>query len=200
VRTSQPGSFRVVSTVTDAQSGPASATFPAIPSTGWTHAAETVTAGTGGPPTVAYTSSAFAWTAGAGNPGRRNFVGRDFAGNTVTTQLRLRADNTGPTGGALTVNGTAATGTGSLSTNNSGTWTISRTDYSADGAAGFAGSVLTVATALSSGGVCGTFGAATVITGAPAQSGPSGTCFRYTLTGTDRVGNTSVLITTVRRP
>ena len=36
------GSFTLTNTVTDADSGPASATFPAIATTGWTHNAETV--------------------------------------------------------------------------------------------------------------------------------------------------------------
>jgi hypothetical protein len=100
----------------------------------------------------------------------------------------------------LTVNGTSATSGGSLSTSTTGSWTISRTDYNADGAAGFASSVLTLATAAYSGGTCGTFGSESVIAGSPLQTGVAGTCYRYTLTGTDRVGNTSILLTTVQRP
>ena len=59
-------------------------------------------------------------------------------------------------------------------------------------------SVLTREAAPLSGGTCGTYGAPTTISGSPAQTGSADTCYRYTLTGTDRVGNTSALTVVVR--
>jgi hypothetical protein len=48
-RGSVAGSFRVVDAATDTASGVASATFPAIATTGWTHELETVSSPTGAP-------------------------------------------------------------------------------------------------------------------------------------------------------
>lgn len=63
-RGSVAGSFKIVDAVTDAASGPASATFPAITTTGWVHNLETIGTPTGGP----YASTAFSWTANPTNP------------------------------------------------------------------------------------------------------------------------------------
>jgi len=49
-----------------------------------------------------------------------------------------------------------------------------------------------------SGGTCGGFGTPTTITGTPAQSGLADGCYLYTLTGTDNVGNTASVSTTVK--
>ena len=190
VRTNTAGSFTLTSGVTDAESGPASVTFPVVTTAGWTHAAETVTTGTGSPPTVGYTSAPYSWTAGAGRPGNSTLTARDASGNTATTVMAFVRDNTNPTGGALTVNGRAASVAGSNSFNRTGAFTIgTRTDY-ADAASGIASSILTVDVAPLVNNVCGTYGAATVIAGAPAQTGLATGCHRYRLTGTDKVGNT----------
>jgi hypothetical protein len=63
---------------------------------------------------------------------------------------------------------------------------------------GLQSSVLTRQFAAFSAGACGTFGAATVLTGAPAQGPLANGCYRYTLTGTDQVGNVASRVTTVR--
>jgi hypothetical protein len=77
-------------------------------------------------------------------------------------------------------------------------YTISRTDFNADAGSGVASSVLTVKYAPWSNNACGTYGSATTITGSPTQTELSGDgCYQYTLTGTDNVGNTSALTTTV---
>ena len=76
------GSFTLTNTVTDADSGALSATFPAIATTGWTHNAETVNSPAGGP----FTSSLYLVDGGRGRPGhgrtnvheqrrRRQYVG-----------------------------------------------------------------------------------------------------------------------------
>jgi hypothetical protein len=199
-RASVPGSFTLVDTVTDAGSGPASATFPATATSGWTHNAETVTSGSGSAPTIAYGSSPYSWTATPGAPpsGARTITSADRVGNEAQTTLTFTVDTTGPTGGALTVNGTAATTAGSTSASGDGSFSIARTDYNADAGAGFATSVLTREASALAGSGCGAFGSATTIAGAPAQTGLVDGCYRYTLTGTDRLGNTSSVVTTVR--
>jgi hypothetical protein len=50
-----------------------------------------------------------------------------------------------------------------------------------------------------SGNACGTFGSATTIVGTPVQTATSSDgCYRYTLTGTDNVGNTTSISTIVK--
>ncbi len=110
----------------------------------------------------------------------------------------LIADTTGPTGGALTVNNAVASATGTTSYSGSGSFSISkRTDFSADAGSGFVSSTLTRQSATLTNGACGTFGAATTLTGNPTQSNLAAGCYRYTLTGLDRVGNAALLVTTV---
>lgn len=189
VRTSVAGSFTLTSTVTDDETGPASVTYPAVTTTGWTHPAQTVTSGTGSPPTVSYTSSSYSWTNGAGRPGTSTLTARDGIGNTGTTNMAFVRDNGAPTGGALTVNGRTASGAGSTSFNRTGAFTISvRTDYT-DTASGITSSVLTLDQAPLVNNVCGTYGPTAVLTGMPAQSGLTTGCYRYRLSGTDKVGN-----------
>ena len=196
------GSFSVATAVTDAESGPASATFPVIGTTGWTHNAETVSVGTGSAPTVTYTSTAYSWTAVPSIPASKNFVATDLAGNTVTTAVAFTRDNTAPAGGALRVNATNASAAGTTSNNGTGAFVINtRTDYTeaqSTTAAGLAASVLLRQFAPLSAATCGTFDAGTVLVGLPAQSGLATGCYKFTLTGTDNVGNTAAVTTTVR--
>ncbi len=197
-RSNTAGSYVLADAVTDADGGPASATFPVVATAGWTHPAETVSTGTGSLPTVTYTSSTFSWTAGASKPGTLSVVGRDVAGNTVTTALTFSADITVPISGKLTVNAIAASAAGSSSFNKTGAFTIStRTDYT-DAGSGLASSTLTVQSATLTGNVCGTYGTPTVLIGTPAQAGLATACYKYTLTGTDKVGNTVAISTTVK--
>lgn len=196
-RSTTAGSYRLSSTVGDGESGPASATFPAVSASGWTHPAETVTSGTGTNP-ITYTSSPFSWTPGAATPGMLSVIGRDVVGNTISTPLAFSADDTGPTGGSLTVNGTAASGAGSTSTVRVAFPINIRTDFSSDGGAGVANSTLTRESATFTGGACGSFGSLATITGSPSQTGLTTGCYRYTLTGTDNLGNTSSVSTIVR--
>ena len=195
------GSFKLIDSVSDVGSGAASGTFPSIATTGWTHAAETVTTPSGGP----YTSSAFSWTANPTAPAAYTITGTDLAGNGTATSLAFVSDTTDPTGGALTVNGTAATTARSTSTaSNSTSFTIgARTDYT-DGGSGLKSSVLTVQSESLSGSTCGAAGSggpfttAATITGTTPPSGiQAGYCYVYTLTGTDNVGNVASISTTV---
>lgn len=196
-RSTVGGSFQLASTVSDGESGPASATFPVVSSSGWNHAAETVTTGTGTNP-ITYTSSAFSWTASPSTPGSYTVTGRDVGGNQVNTALSFAPDNTGPTGGALTVNGVAASAGGSVSTARAAFPINVRSDFNADAGSGLVSSILTREVASYNNGACGTFGSSVTIVGNPNQTGLTSSCYRYTLTGTDKVGNTSTQTTTVR--
>src|SRR4029077_4370628 len=139
---------------------------------------------------------------------------------TNTNTFTITPDTTAPTGGALTVNGTNATGAGSTSYNSSGNWTIGTISDYTDSGSGLTSSILTrqSATLSSSNGIaagsCGSFGSATTIGSRatpiapglpgptlfpyphpPAPAGPP--CYLYTLTGLDNVGNTVTITTTV---
>ncbi|HTN23605.1 MAG TPA: chitobiase/beta-hexosaminidase C-terminal domain-containing protein, partial [Solirubrobacteraceae bacterium] len=189
-RGSAAGSFTLTNAATDAGgSGIGSSATAALTgtSTGWSHASSVVTTPAGGP----YVSAAFAWSAGTSSAPGESVTSSDTAGNTTTTALTFTPDSTGPAGGALTVNGSA-----SSSTSTTGNFAISRTDYT-DADSGLVSSVLTRETAtLSSSdgiaaGTCGSYRSASVLVGAPAQSVSGPACYRYTLTGTDEVGNVS---------
>jgi hypothetical protein len=200
-RPTAAGSFKLADAVSDAGTGPASAAFPNIATSGWAHAAETVTTPAGGP----YTSSTFSWTATPSTPVGYAVTGADVAGNTSSTALRFVGDSTPPSGGALTVNGTAALSPGSTSQAANSTSFIvgSRTDYT-DTGSGVASSVLTVQSESLSDSTCGApgsagpFTSATTISGTTQPSGiVAGYCYLYTLTGTDNVGNVASISTTV---
>ncbi len=204
-RGSAAGTFTITNSLSDAESGPHSSAFPALggTATGWTHTAGTVSTPTGGP----FVSSTFSWTAGTSSAPTEAIVGTDNVGNANTaTTLTLKNDITGPTGGALTVNGTNGTAGGATSpaTTNTAFTIGTRTNYSADAGSGVASSILTVQSGTYSGNACGAAGSGgpfttpTVVTGTTQPGGiVGGYCYVYVLTGTDNVGNTSVLKTTV---
>ena len=105
------GSFSLVTTVIDAGSGAASATFPVLTATNWTtHAAETDTTPVNGP----YASTGFAWANGAVAPGTYTVTGTDSAGNTATNAFTFTADAVAPTG-AITLPAAAANVRGAVS-------------------------------------------------------------------------------------
>jgi hypothetical protein len=198
------GSFSLVDTVTDATSGPASATFSALSATGWTHSAETVSTPSGGP----YQSSSYSWTSGAATPTNKTTTSTDNAGNTAGETFSFVSDSAAPTGGALTVNGTAATSGGSSSSTSSTSFSInSRTNYAETLSAtqsGLSSSVLTIQSETLTGSTCGAPGSggpyttATTISGTTNPSITAGYCYVYKLKGTDRVGNSASISTTVK--
>ena len=120
--------------------------------------------GTGANPTKTFTSSSYAWEPGATSPGTHTVTGSDVAGNTVTSRSTSSPTATGPTGGALTINGVAATRGRRLQLRQQRGWTGTRTNFSADAGSGFASSVLTREYAT---GACTAYGPATVVTGNP---------------------------------
>ena len=178
------GSFDVTASSSDAQSGILDYLFPTL--TGFT------TSGSGA--TRTYTLATPTEPNGAKTVNARN-----NALLTAGSNFTLTSDATGPTGGALTVNGAAANGGGSQSYDGDGSFPIDvRTNYNADALSGFATSVLTREDGTLAGDACSSYGAPATIVGAPAQSGLATGCYRYVLTGTDNVGNTTTITTVVK--
>ena len=184
---SPSGSFTL--TLTDTPTGISTETFPSI--TGWTKSSVTTTSTTA---SVTYTITNSA-TGGSETVSGTNGAGKTASGLGFT----LTSDTSGPTGGAFTANGTAASSGGSSSYLTSGTTlTInSRTDYT-DGGSGLASSTLTIESAPLSGNACGSYGSPSTISGTTSQTVASGNCYLLTLTGTDNVGNTASIGTTVK--
>ena len=109
------GSFTLADAVTDNHSGPASATFPGISTSGWMGhtTAETVSSGSGSAPTITYTSGTYTFGAGAGTP-TGSVTSNDIANNTsASTTITFIADSTAtaptitfPVGGSSRYNDT----------------------------------------------------------------------------------------------
>jgi hypothetical protein len=196
------GSFKLRNAVSDTESGAASSQTAALggTTTGWSHTPSTVSTPAGGP----YDSSDFTWSEGATSSPTEVVTGRDDATNaTAAAALTFVNDSTAPSGGALTVNGTAGSAGGTSSYDSDGSFTIgTRTDYvetQSGTESGLASSTLVRTSAsFSSPDVCGSFGSPTTITGNPDQNGLATGCYRYTLTGTDNVGNAVSMSTTVK--
>jgi Bacterial Ig domain/Bacterial Ig-like domain len=196
------GTFKIHNTVSDAASGPVSSQTAPLGGTtaGWTHTASTVSTPAGGP----FDSNDFTWTQGASSAPTEVVTASDGAGNTTASPtLTFTNDSNAPAAGALTVNGTAANGSGTTSYSTGGNFTIgTRTDYSETQNAtesGLASSTLVRASATySAPDSCGAFGSPSTITGNPDQNSLPTGCYKYTLTGTDTVGNTVSISTTVK--
>ena len=150
----------------------------------------------GGP----FVSNSFSWAQGTGGSPTEIVTGTDGASNNAQTTLTFANDVTAPSAGALTVNGIAASAAGTSSTSSTGSFPIDvRTDYAetqTSTQSGLASSTLTRAAATLSANSCGTFGSPVTISGNPAQTLANG-CYLFTLTGTDNVGNTVSVSTTV---
>ena len=146
-------------------------------------------------------SATYTWSA-ATSAGPQTVVAANGTGLTANAGFTLVRDVTAPAGGALTVNGSVASGAGSTSANTTGAFAITtRADWAeALGVAssGLTSSILVRDQAPLTGNVCGTFASPVTLTGAPAQTGLTTGCWRYTLTGTDNVGNAVSVTTTVK--
>ncbi len=177
------GSFKIVDAVTDAASGPASATFPAIATTGWTHAAETVSTPAGGP----YTSSAFSWTAEPAGPTSKSVIGTDAAGNSTNTSIDFASDIVAPSGGSISYsNGVVNSASLSVAT-------VNGSDFSSGINTATTTIKRDVAPLTTSTETCGAFPGtyATTVTlvGGADASVTSGNCYRYEYLVSDKVGN-----------
>ena len=179
------GSFDVTASSTDAQSGILDYSFPVL--AGFT--------GSGAGATRTYTLATPTEPNGAKPVTARN----QALLSSAATNFTLTSDAAGPTGGALTVNGSVASGGGTQSYDGDGSFPIdARTNYNADALSGFATSILTREDGTLAGDACSSYGAPATIVGTPAQSGLATGCYRYVLTGTDNVGNSSTITTVVK--
>ena len=196
------GSFSVSATSTDGESGIQKINFPAL--TGFS-------TGGGDDATSPYSSGTYSWSGAVGASGAQTVTATNNSGLTASSSFTVTPDTTPPDGGgALVVNGQTATGGGTSGYSSSTGFAIGmRTNYT-DSGSGIASSVLTVQSfALSSSdgivnGTCagspsGPFSTATTVSGTTQPGGiVTGFCYVYTLTGTDNVGNTVSISTTVK--
>jgi hypothetical protein len=191
------GSFQAAATSTDADSGILKLNFPAL--TGFTSG--------GGDTSSSPYQTTYNWSGAVAASGNQTITSTNDSTLTNTNTFTVTPDTTNPTGGALTVNATTATGPGSTSTTSNPGFAINtRTDYT-DGGSGLASSTLTVRSAtLTSNSTCGAAGSGGPYTSATTISGTTnptitvGYCYLYTLTGTDRVGNATSISTLVKVP
>ena len=178
------GSFDVTASSTDGQSGILDYSFPAL--AGFT--------GSGAGATRTYTLATPTEPNGAKPVTARN----QALLSSTATNFTLTSDSAAPTGGALTVNTVAASGGGTQSYDDDGAFTIGvRTDYT-DALSGIATSTLTREQGTLDADACSAYGAPTTLVGTPAQSGLATGCYRYVLTGTDNVGNSTSITTVVK--
>ncbi len=176
--------------VADSTSGAGSATFPAIATTGWTHAAEgPIATPSGGP----FDSSAYTWTSGPSNPTGYTISFADLAGNTGSQPVTFTVDNTAPTGGSVSYTNGYFTSASVAVTLGQGT----------DAGAGVNASsgVLQRASASLSDDNCGSFGSFSTIQSNPSSpfsdTGVSNTsCYKYQYLVTDNVGNQATYTST----
>ncbi|HZS25276.1 MAG TPA: hypothetical protein VFA30_09855, partial [Gaiellaceae bacterium] len=181
------GSFQLQNTENDGVggSGSVSSGFSALggTTTGWSHTPQTISTPVGGP----YVSTNnYSWTAGTSSSPTLPIVATDAIGNQGTTTYTLVNDSTAPTGGGPVSVPAFSSSLGGI--------TITVTSNFSDGGSGIASNVITRSNGQSpsSPGVCPASGysGATVVT-SPDTVPTDGLCYVYTLTGTDRVGNTA---------
>ena len=180
------GSFQFNDALTDSSSGPASVTYPAIGTTGWTHSTPDVKT------TSPFTSNAFSWSANPSNPSGYQITGADNATNTRNLPISFVSDTNVAPGGTVSYTSSPAYAANAASPNVQVALTAS------DAGSGLATASLERASAtLTAPTTCGSFGSFTPIASnpnSPYQDGNIATasCYRYQYRLTDNVGNTAV--------
>ena len=176
------GSFTLSDALTDAGSGPASVTYPAINNVSkMSHTGETITNG------PSYTSTAFSWSNGATFGSTYTITAADALGNTRPTMLTFVSDTTNPTGSiTYAPNGYLPSGQ-----------SVQVSLAAADGGSGVGATQLQRASApLNGSGGCGSYGTFSNIAANPGTSYQdsglaSGNCYKYQYVVSDNVGNTA---------
>jgi hypothetical protein len=192
------GSFQATASSTDNDSGLLKVNFPSP--TGFSSG--------GGDINSSPYQTTYNWSGAVAASGSQTTTAHNNANLTNTNTFTITPDTTAPTGGALTVNGTNATGPGSTSTTSNPGFTIgTRTNYTEASGSGLASSTLTVESAtLTNNNSCGAAGSGgpytspTTIAGTTNPAITVGYCYLYTLTGTDNVGNAASVNTLVKVP
>ena len=175
---SNSGSFTVDATSTDAQSGIASISFPAV------------FGADGATDSSSPYSNGYAWTAGDSASGAKTVTATDGAGRTSTATFTVTPDTTAPSGQTIALTG--------------GPWYTSTSVAFSLGNGSDAGSGLDVSTrsverasaTLNPDGTCGTFGAYGGSYTSPDTSVQDGHCYTYRFTIADAVGNVSTAVVT----
>jgi hypothetical protein len=176
------GSFTLTDTPTDATSGVASATFPAISTTNWN--------GAGGTDSTSPLTSAYSWSSTTNVPANKTVTSVDNAGNTSAgATIAFSRDTTAPTGSVTYTSGyyTSANVSVSFSASDTGGSGVDSPD-----------ATLQRATATLANGTCGSFGAFSTIATGPTSpysdtTVSSGSCYQYRYVVTDNVGNSATL-------
>ena len=175
---SNTGSFTVDATSTDAESGIASISFPAV------FGADGATASS------SPYSNGYAWTATDSASGAKTVTVTDGAGRTSTATFTVTPDTTAPSGQTISLSG--------------GPWYTTASVAFSLGDGTDAGSGLDVSTrlverasaTLNTDGTCGTFGAYGGSYTSPDTSVQDGRCYSYRFTIADAVGNVSTAVET----
>jgi hypothetical protein len=183
-RPSAGGTFRIDAASSDAESGVQGYAFS--PLTGFASTSQS-----GGSLSATFNGSS------TGNGAFTVHATNNASLDSSDTSYNVTADSTAPSGGSLTVNGTAATSVGTSSyLTSGGSVTVATTPYS-DGGSGLASQVVMVQQASLSNDACGTYGGTTVVGGA-SYGVANGNCYLFSITATDNVGNVTTAHTTVK--
>jgi chitobiase/beta-hexosaminidase-like protein len=175
------GSFEIVDAVADAASGPGSATFPAISTTGWAHNVETISTPVAGP----YVSTEYSWTASPAFPTAKTVIGRDAAGLAANASVTFTSDVTAPTGVNISyTNGVVSPSSIAITTNNgndpgSGI-NLATVKIKRDSTTLVSGSC---------GSFPGTYSTTVTLVGGADTNVTRGNCYRYQYIVADHVGN-----------
>ena len=177
------GSFKLVDALSDALSGPASATYAAIATSGWTHGAETISTPAGGP----FTSSTFGWTANPTQLSSLTVTGADNGGNTASTALTVTSDTTLPVSGSVSyANGIVSTLSVAITTTNG---SDSQSGVNAASAVVKRDETTLNTTTETCATFPGTFATTVTLVGGADTSVTTAHCYKYHLLISDNVGN-----------
>jgi hypothetical protein len=176
---SAAGSFTLHATASDAQSGVDHVAFPDLSGvSGWS--------GTGGSDTSSPYGSQqdYSWSAGATAPGDRSITATNGGGGTASATITVASDSTPPAGQSIDLVGGPWYTTASVGfTYGDGTDAGSGLDSSSR--------LIERADAPLVNGACGTWSSYSGSYTSPDTTVQGGNCYRYRLTITDKVGNTS---------